>query len=94
MASPKVYEAFGQTHTVFDWSLNPRCKVSLDLLRQRIKSGWSMERALTKPKRISVDDKTRREVARLFSEGVTGRDIAKRLGFGHSTAYYIRGKQP
>lgn len=92
MSESKLYEAFNERHTLFDWSLDARCKVALSLLRQRIKQGWSMERALTQPLRNRVTDDIRRQVAKLFSEGVTGREIASRLGLGHSTAYYIRGK--
>jgi len=90
----KLHKAFGKEHGVFEWSLDPRCQVPHSTLKQRIKSGWSMERALTQPLRNRVTDAIRRQVAKLFSEGMAGREISKRLKLGHSTAYLIRGRQP
>jgi DNA invertase Pin-like site-specific DNA recombinase len=89
----KLHKAFGKEHGVFEWSLDPRCQVPHSTLKQRIKSGWSMERALTQPLRRSIDHATRQQIAKLFAQGFTGREIARQLQLGHSTPYSIRGRQ-
>lgn len=45
-AKGKLYFAFGEWKSMHAWSLDPRCKVSLSGLRQRIENGQSMEEAL------------------------------------------------
>lgn len=45
-------EAFGETHTIAEWSRDPRCRVGYKVLQDRIQNqGWSAEDALTIPKR-------------------------------------------
>lgn len=41
--------AFGQQKTFREWSLDPRCRASLDSLRKRIRSGWDAETAISTP---------------------------------------------
>ncbi|MFF7476990.1 hypothetical protein [Streptomyces sp. NPDC008092] len=45
--------AFGEKHTLADWSQNPRCVVDLQVLYQRYVRGWDLERALKTPKVFS-----------------------------------------
>lgn len=43
--------AFGETKTTAEWSRDPRCKVNVSCLRQRLHKGWSSEEAITVDKR-------------------------------------------
>lgn len=40
--------AFGENKTLMDWIEDPRCKVCLKSLKNRLKSGWSTEDAIAK----------------------------------------------
>lgn len=48
----KKYTAFGETKGVPEWAADQRCIVSYNILRQRIYGGWSLEKALTTPKKV------------------------------------------
>jgi hypothetical protein len=39
--------AFGQTKGIMDWSRDRRSKVTVSGIRHRLRSGWSLEDALT-----------------------------------------------
>ncbi len=41
----------GETKRVVEWVEDPRCVVSYDVLKRRVKEGWSHERAITTPTR-------------------------------------------
>ena len=41
----------GETKCVAEWSLDPRCVVHSNQFQQRIKCGWSIEKALSTPLR-------------------------------------------
>lgn len=43
--------AFGETKTLQQWSVDPRCNVCYAALKQRLNYGWSAERALTQASR-------------------------------------------
>lgn len=45
----KIAVAFGESKTVGAWSRDPRCLVTLDCLKKRMRRGLSMERAMTDP---------------------------------------------
>lgn len=44
-----ILSAFGETKTLTEWSRDPRCVVTHEALRTRIKKGWPTERSLTAP---------------------------------------------
>ncbi|MFD8609653.1 hypothetical protein [Streptomyces sp. NPDC059631] len=46
-------QAFGDSRTLTDWSRDPRCQVSRNILYIRYTTGWDFERALTTPKDIT-----------------------------------------
>lgn len=50
-AAPRELQAFGQAHTVEEWSRDVRCSVSVSTLRKRLDAGWTLERAMTTPPR-------------------------------------------
>jgi hypothetical protein len=89
MSEPKLYEAFGDSQTLFDWSLDPRCSVSWQQLRQRIKYRWTMERALTQPLRKRTSEETKREIREAVATGLPVRTVAKVFGVCQSSAYVI-----
>ncbi|MEV0472117.1 GntR family transcriptional regulator [Streptomyces prunicolor] len=43
-------EAFGELHTLAEWSRHHRCRVDLKVLYSRYEKGWDLEKALAKPK--------------------------------------------
>jgi hypothetical protein len=43
----KMITAFGETKCLADWARDPRCKVSLEALQQRIRAGWNPQAAIT-----------------------------------------------
>lgn len=46
-------KAFGEEKKLIDWLNDERCKVSRDTIKQRLKNGWDVEKALSTPsKRI------------------------------------------
>lgn len=45
-----AYSAFGETKRICEWAEDSRCVVSLNVLDCRIRMGWTMEKAITKPK--------------------------------------------
>ena len=90
MKTPKLCEAFGEKHSVFDWSLDSRCCVSWNTLRQRIKYRWSMERALSQPARRFIDQKTKREINEAFAEGSPVSEVVERFGVSRSMANALR----
>jgi hypothetical protein len=45
-----VYEIFGESKTLVEWSEDPRCAVNYNALRNRIQRGWPLEDAVTAPK--------------------------------------------
>lgn len=94
MESPKVYEAFGECKSCFEWSLDHRCKVSWRTLRQRLRLGWDVERALTKPPRRFIDRRTKNSVRYETARGTSAMELAKRYGISRNSVYAIRGKQP
>lgn len=49
----KRYIAFGEEKTLYFWSKDTRCKVSLSCLRQRLKNGMNLELALIKKQKNS-----------------------------------------
>ena len=53
---PRKYMAWGERKTLRDWADDPRCAVSMESLRARLKLDWPPERALTQPvkKRVGV----------------------------------------
>lgn len=46
---PHLITAFGETHSMADWSRDPRCGVPYHVLKKRLRRGWSPEAALTTP---------------------------------------------
>lgn len=44
-----VLSAFGETKVAIDWARDPRCPVSDGTIINRIRRGWSPERAITTP---------------------------------------------
>jgi hypothetical protein len=42
-------EAFGESQTVPEWAEDARCAVSYATLRERLRRGWTAERAITTP---------------------------------------------
>lgn len=49
--STKVLTAFGETKNLVDWLRDSRCVVGGRVLRERIREGWSHERAIAEPQR-------------------------------------------
>ena len=47
--NPK-YKAFNQEKTLREWSKSPECKVSLEILQDRVYRKWDLEKALTENK--------------------------------------------
>lgn len=45
----KLYELDGEAKTAAAWSRDPRCVVSIKTLRNRLREGFDIERALTQP---------------------------------------------
>lgn len=45
----KIAVAFGETKTVGDWSRDPRCLVTSNCLKNRLRRGLSLEQAMTEP---------------------------------------------
>ena len=43
----KVLSAFGEEKSVYEWSVDIRCVVSIDTLKHRVKVGWEPSAALT-----------------------------------------------
>lgn len=40
-------DAFGESMVITDWINDPRCKVSANILKRRLKQGWPIELAMT-----------------------------------------------
>ncbi len=47
----KLFTIFNETKTIYDWINDPRCIVTKKVFLQRLKLNWSVEQALTKPKK-------------------------------------------
>jgi hypothetical protein len=47
----KRYEAFGESKTMREWANDPRCSVRFSTLAERIRVGWSFEKAIATPPR-------------------------------------------
>lgn len=43
------FKAFGEEHGITQWIKHPKCVVSIDTLRRRLKEDWEFEAALTTP---------------------------------------------
>lgn len=43
--------AFGESKCLSDWADDPKCVISVQVLRSRVSRGWDIERAITEPKR-------------------------------------------
>jgi hypothetical protein len=56
-AQAEKYQAFGESKTLAEWELDPRCKVAEPPLRSRLRSGWDVETAITTPSRRKVGGK-------------------------------------
>lgn len=54
--APRVYTAFGETKGLREWAEDPRCKVTLNCLRQRLKDGVPPEEALTRLAKPRYED--------------------------------------
>jgi hypothetical protein len=52
----RVYEAFGESKCVFEWSRDPRCVVSQATLNTRLWRGWLFLEALTTPTERERDE--------------------------------------
>ncbi|MFD4554884.1 GntR family transcriptional regulator [Streptomyces sp. NPDC058469] len=46
-------EAFGELHTLAEWSRHRRCRVDLKVLYSRYEKGWDLEKTLVTPKSFS-----------------------------------------
>ncbi|AWN03901.1 hypothetical protein PBI_PEREGRIN_61 [Rhodococcus phage Peregrin] len=47
----KILEIFGEKKTMANWSRDSRCKVAYTVLNGRVRMGWDLEDALSKPVR-------------------------------------------
>lgn len=45
----RLYEAFGDKKSLWDWSRDPRCVVKFSVLSGRMQRRWRLDRALTTP---------------------------------------------
>lgn len=59
-AKAKTYTAFGETKSLQEWVSDSRCFIDLPALRNRLKLGWDLERAITQPRRAKIDPEKRR----------------------------------
>ena len=50
-AKAKTHKLFGENKTMEEWSRDPRCIDSVQLMRSRVHIGWSVEDAMTRPVR-------------------------------------------
>lgn len=46
-ASNRALTAFGEAKLMCEWAEDPRCKVSLQTFKRRIRKGWETERAIS-----------------------------------------------
>lgn len=46
---PRLVTAFGETKNMQQWIADPRCTVSINILRRRLNDGWDPETALDTP---------------------------------------------
>jgi len=49
-----VLEAFGETRTMSEWASDARCLVNLTRLRDRLRTGWNLEAAITTPAKENI----------------------------------------
>ncbi len=49
-ANPLLVKAFGQEKTIREWSEDRRCSVGVQGIRNRLRSGWPAEKAISAPK--------------------------------------------
>lgn len=50
----RIFEAFGESKTIKQWSYDARCSVSENIIRRRIWDGMSIEIAITSPVRKTI----------------------------------------
>jgi hypothetical protein len=46
---PHLVTAFGETKSMAEWSRDPRCLVPYQVIKNRLRRGWSPETTLTTP---------------------------------------------
>lgn len=79
----RKFSVFGETKSLWYWSKDKRCAVSLETLRSRIDNGWGIEKSITTPKiktPTKVSEATARAIKKELANGVMSKLIAKKHG--------------